>query len=47
VKVWLAARPGDWIGFTVTNGEFELKSGAKAHKETVLNVISDWEADMR
>jgi hypothetical protein len=32
VKVWLAARPGDWMGYTVTDGEFELKTGAEAHK---------------
>jgi hypothetical protein len=46
VKVWLAARPGDWRGYTVTNGVFELKTGVEAHKETVLNVITEWEADM-
>jgi hypothetical protein len=46
VKVWLAARPGDWIGYTVTDGVFELKTGAKAHKEAVLNVITEWEAEL-
>jgi hypothetical protein len=46
VKVWLAARPGDWMGYTVTDGEFELKTGAKTHKETVLHVITEWEAEL-
>jgi hypothetical protein len=46
VKVWLAARPGDWMGYTVTDGEFELKTGAEAHKETVLKLIAEWEAEM-
>jgi hypothetical protein len=46
VKVWLVARPGDWIGYTVTHGEFELKTVAKGHKETVLQVITEWEAEM-
>ncbi len=46
VKVWLPARPGDWMGYTVTDGEFELKSGTEAHKETVLKLIAEWEAEM-
>jgi hypothetical protein len=46
VKVWLTARPGDWMGYTVTDGEFELKTGAKTHKETVLQLITEWEAEL-
>jgi hypothetical protein len=46
VKVWLAARPGDWMGYNVTDGVFELKTGTEVHKETVLNVITEWEADL-
>jgi hypothetical protein len=46
VKVWLAARPGDWMGYTVTDGEFQLKTGPEDHKETVLKLIAEWEAEM-
>ncbi len=34
------------MGYTVTDGEFELKTGAEAHKETVLKLIAEWEAEM-
>ena len=45
VKVWLAGRPGDWIGYTVTGGKFELNMLAQAQKEeAVLHLIRQWEA---
>jgi hypothetical protein len=45
VKVWRAGCPDEWIGYKVTAGIFALKSGAQAHKEAVLHVIGEWEAD--
>jgi len=45
VKVWLVGSPNDWLGYTVTAGQFELKTGAKAHKEAVLHVIGEWESE--
>jgi hypothetical protein len=45
VKVWLVGRPGEWLGYTVTAGEFELKTGAQPQKEAVLHLISEWEAE--
>ena len=46
VKVWLAGRPGDWIGYTVTAGKFELNMLAQAQKEeAVLHLIRQWEAE--
>jgi hypothetical protein len=45
VKVWRAGRPNEWIGYTVTAGIFELKTGAQAHKHAVLHVIGEWEAE--
>jgi hypothetical protein len=45
VKVWRAGCPDEWIGYTVTAGIFELKTGAQAHKEAVLHVIGEWEAE--
>jgi hypothetical protein len=45
VKVWRAGRPNEWIGYTVTAGTFELKSVAQAHKDAVLHVIGEWEAE--
>jgi hypothetical protein len=45
VKVWLAGRPGDWIGYTVTAGKFELNMLAQAQKEeAVLHLIRQWDA---
>jgi hypothetical protein len=44
VKIWHAGRPSDWLGYTVTAGIFELKTGAQAHKEAVMHVIGEWEA---
>jgi hypothetical protein len=45
VKVWLAGRPSEWIGYTVTAGAFEVKMFAKAQKEAVLQLIGQWEAE--
>jgi hypothetical protein len=44
VKVWPAERPSDWIGYTVTGGEFELKMVALPQKEAVLRLIREWES---
>jgi hypothetical protein len=46
IKVWLAGRPGDWIGYTVTAGKFELNMFAQTQKEeAVLHLIRQWEAE--
>jgi RNA polymerase sigma factor for flagellar operon FliA len=45
VKVWRAGCPDDWIGYTVTAGIFELMTVVQSHKEAVLEVIAEWEAD--
>ena len=45
VKVWPAERPSDWIGYTVTGGEFELKKLALPQKEAVLRLIRQWESE--
>ena len=45
VKVWPAKRPSDWIGYTVTGGEFELKMSALPQKEVVLRLIRQWESE--
>lgn len=46
VKVWPVGRPSDWIGYRVAAGIFELKMVTQAHKEAVLHVIGDWEAEL-
>ncbi len=43
VKLWPATRPSEWIGYTVTGGEFELKMLAIPQKEAVLHLIREWE----
>jgi hypothetical protein len=45
VKVWHVGRPSGWIGYRVAVGIFELDILAQAHKEAVLHVIGEWEAD--
>jgi hypothetical protein len=45
IKVWPADRPSDWIGYTVTDGEFELKMLALPQKEAVLSLIRQWETE--
>jgi hypothetical protein len=45
VKVWPVGRPSGWIGYRVAVGIFELKILAQAHKEAVLHVICECEAD--
>jgi hypothetical protein len=45
VKVWPAERPSDWIGYTVTGGEFELKMLALPQREAVLRLIRRWETE--
>jgi hypothetical protein len=45
VKVWPAGRPSGWIDYTVAAGIFELKIVAPAHKEAVLHMIGEWEAE--
>ena len=44
VKVWPAKRPSEWIGYTVTGGEFELKV-ALPQREAVLRLIRQWETE--
>jgi hypothetical protein len=46
VKVWIAGHPGDWMGYTVTAGKFELQTGTEAHKEAALQAIREWEAEV-
>jgi Anti-sigma-28 factor, FlgM len=46
VKVWPVGRPRSWIGHTVAVGIFELKMVAHAHKEAILHVIGEWEAEL-
>jgi hypothetical protein len=46
VKVSPRGHPSGWIGYTVTAGRFELKVVAPGHKEAVLQLISEWEADL-
>jgi len=45
VKVWPVERPSDWIGYTVTAGEFELKMVALPQREAVLRLIRQWETE--
>jgi hypothetical protein len=45
VKVWPVGRPSGWIDYTVAAGIFELKIVAPAHKEAVMHVIGEWEAE--
>jgi hypothetical protein len=44
VKVWLAGRPGDWIGYTVTDGHFGPGTVAEAAMVAVLHLIANWQA---
>jgi len=46
VKVSPRGNPSGWIGYTVTAGRFELKVVAPGHKEAVLQLISEWEAEL-
>jgi anti-sigma28 factor (negative regulator of flagellin synthesis) len=46
VKVWQLGHPSGWIGYTVTAGRFEVKVVAQGHKEAVLQLISEWEAEL-
>jgi len=46
VKVWQLGHPSGWIGYTVTAGTFELKVVAHGHKEAVLQLIGEWEAEL-
>jgi len=46
VKVWHLGHQSGWIGYTVTAGRFELKVVAQGHKEAVLELISEWEAEL-
>jgi anti-sigma28 factor (negative regulator of flagellin synthesis) len=46
VKVWQLGHPGGWVGYTVTAGRFELKVVAQGYKEAVLQLISEWEAEL-
>ena len=45
VKVWQLGHPSSWIGYTVTAGRFEVKVVAQGHKEAVLQLIGEWEAE--
>jgi hypothetical protein len=44
VKVWLTGRPGDWIGYTVTDGHFGPGTVAEAAMIAVLHLIAKWQA---
>jgi hypothetical protein len=44
VKVWLAGRPGDWIGYTVTDGRFGPGTVAEGAMAAVLHLITKWQA---
>jgi hypothetical protein len=46
VKVWQLGHPSGWVGYTVTAGRFELKVVAQGYKEAVLQLISEWEAEL-
>ena len=46
VKVWHVGHQSGWIGYTVTAGRFELKVVAQGHKEAVLQLINEWEAEL-
>jgi hypothetical protein len=45
VKIWPVGRPSDWIGYTVTGGEFDSKMYAQSQKEAVVHLIGQWEAE--
>jgi hypothetical protein len=45
VKVWPVGRPRGWIGYRTAVGIFELKIVAQAHKEAILHVIGESEAE--
>jgi hypothetical protein len=45
VKVWLAGHPHEWLGYSITAGVFELKTGDQTHKEAALHVIGEWDAE--
>jgi hypothetical protein len=44
VKVWLAGRPGDWIGYAVTDGHFGPGTVAESAMEAVLHTVAKWQA---
>jgi hypothetical protein len=44
VKVWLAGRRGDWIGYTVTDGHFGPGTVPQAAAVAVLHQIAKWQA---
>jgi Anti-sigma-28 factor, FlgM len=46
VKVWQLGHASGWIGYTVTAGRFEVKVVAQGHKEAVLQLIGEWEAEL-
>ncbi len=46
VKVWQLGHPSSWIGYTVTAGRFEVKVVAQGHREAVLQLIGEWEAEL-
>jgi anti-sigma28 factor (negative regulator of flagellin synthesis) len=46
VKVWQLGHPNGWIGYTVTAGRFEVKVVAQGHREAVLQLIGEWEAEL-
>jgi hypothetical protein len=46
VKVWHVGHQSGWIGYTVTAGRFELKVVAEGHREAVLQLINEWEAEL-
>jgi hypothetical protein len=46
VKVWHVGHESGRVGYTVTAGRFELKVVAQGHKEAVLQLINEWEAEL-
>jgi hypothetical protein len=43
VKVWLAGHPRDWVGYTMTSGQFELNILNEAQRSALSQVIATWE----
>jgi hypothetical protein len=44
LKVWLAGRPRDWLGYTMTSGQCELNILNEAQRSALAQVIANWEA---
>ena len=42
VKVWIAGRPSDWMGYTVTAGKFELQTAASQRANAEESTSHRW-----